>query len=122
MLDTPWQQKVFTKLIGFQYKIVYRKGSDNGPIDSLSHRTRPPTHLLAIAIQSYIGDELSTNLVTKLSVDPDSVLYFSLKHGLLRCKKNFWVGAQVDLHNKIIVAVHNSPMDGHLGISVALID
>jgi hypothetical protein len=57
-----------------------------------------------------------------LSVDPDSVLYFSLKHGLLRCKKNFWVGAQVDLHNKIIVAVHNSPMDGHLGISVALID
>jgi hypothetical protein len=29
-LHTPWQQKVFTKLIGLQYQIVYRKGSDNG--------------------------------------------------------------------------------------------
>lgn len=35
-LHTPWQQKVFTKLIGLQYKIVYRKGSENGVIDALS--------------------------------------------------------------------------------------
>ena len=35
-LHTPWQQKVFTKLIGLQYKIVYRKGVENGIIDALS--------------------------------------------------------------------------------------
>lgn len=35
-LHTPWQQKVLTKLIGLQYKIPYRKGSDNGAADALS--------------------------------------------------------------------------------------
>ena len=32
----PWQQKVFTKLIGLQYQIVYRKGVDNHAADALS--------------------------------------------------------------------------------------
>jgi hypothetical protein len=35
-LHTPWQQKVFTKLIGLQYQIVYRKGVDNCAADALS--------------------------------------------------------------------------------------
>jgi hypothetical protein len=35
-LHTPWQQKVFTRLLGLQYKIVYRKGTDNGVADALS--------------------------------------------------------------------------------------
>jgi hypothetical protein len=26
-LHTPWQQRLFTKLLGLQYKIVYKKGS-----------------------------------------------------------------------------------------------
>lgn len=29
-LHTPWQQKMLSKLIGLQYRIVYKKGSDNG--------------------------------------------------------------------------------------------
>jgi hypothetical protein len=28
-LHTPWQQKVFTKLLGVNYKIVYRQGAHN---------------------------------------------------------------------------------------------
>lgn len=35
-LHTPWQQKVFTRLLGLQYRIVYRKGADNGAADALS--------------------------------------------------------------------------------------
>ena len=35
-LHTPWQQKVFTKLLGLQYRIVYKKGIDNGATDALS--------------------------------------------------------------------------------------
>jgi len=35
-LHTPWQQKVFTKLVGLQYKIVYHQGSDNRAADALS--------------------------------------------------------------------------------------
>jgi hypothetical protein len=41
-LHTHWQQKVFTKLIGLQYKIVYRKGSTNRVVDALSWHPVPP--------------------------------------------------------------------------------
>lgn len=35
-LNTPWQQRVFTKLLGLQYKIVYKQGNDNRVADALS--------------------------------------------------------------------------------------
>lgn len=35
-LTTPWQQKAFTKLLGHQYRIKYKKGIDNGATDALS--------------------------------------------------------------------------------------
>ena len=47
-LHTPWQQKVFAKLVGLQYKIVYRKGSDNGAADALSRC--PSAQLAAISV------------------------------------------------------------------------
>lgn len=40
-LHTSWQQKVFTKLLGLQYRIVYKKGVDNAAADALS---RHPHH------------------------------------------------------------------------------
>jgi hypothetical protein len=47
-LHTPWQQRVFTKLLGLRYKIVYRRGMENGIVDALS-RQRHPNELLAIS-------------------------------------------------------------------------
>lgn len=35
-LNTVWQQRVFTKLLGLHYLIVYKKGSDNSAADALS--------------------------------------------------------------------------------------
>jgi hypothetical protein len=35
-LHTVWQQKVYTKLAGLQYKIVYSKGTDNAAVDAMS--------------------------------------------------------------------------------------
>jgi hypothetical protein len=71
-LHTPWQQKVFTKLLGLQYKIVYKKGSDNHVVDALSQRTSPaevmaiyhstPQWLEAV-IASYAQDLVAVGLV-----------------------------------------------------------
>jgi len=38
-LHTPWQQNVFTKLLGLQYRIVYKQGTNNRVVDALSRRT-----------------------------------------------------------------------------------
>lgn len=37
-LHTMWQQKVFTKLLGLQYRIVYKPGTDNRVADASSLR------------------------------------------------------------------------------------
>lgn len=47
-LHTAWQQKVFAKLLGLQYKIIYRKGSDGTAADALSRRPHTES-LLAVS-------------------------------------------------------------------------
>jgi hypothetical protein len=42
-LHSMWQHKVFTKLLGLQYKVVYKKGTENRVVDALSRRTHDPT-------------------------------------------------------------------------------
>ena len=104
-LHTPWQQKVFTKLIGLQYRIVYRKGVDNGAADALSRC--PSAHLAVISVcqpqwleamvESYSHDARAQELLAKLAVAPDSITYFALRDGLLRYKCHIWVGADPEL-------------------------
>jgi hypothetical protein len=37
ILHTSWQKKVFSKLLGLSYKIIYRKGTENWAAHALSH-------------------------------------------------------------------------------------
>jgi hypothetical protein len=48
-LHTHWQQKVFTKQIGLQYKIAYRKGSTNRVDDALSGHPAALENLLSLS-------------------------------------------------------------------------
>lgn len=98
-LHTPWQQKVFAKLVGLQYTIVYRKGSDNGAVDALSRC--PSAQVTAVmvcqpqwcdeVVASYAHDAHSQDLLTKLATQPTVVPHFTLRDGLLRCKNRVWV-------------------------------
>jgi hypothetical protein len=49
-LHTAWQQEVFTKLLGLQYKIIYKKGVDNIATDVLSRR--PDSSGVCMALSS----------------------------------------------------------------------
>jgi hypothetical protein len=51
-LNTPWQLKVFTRLLGLQYKVVYKKGVENGAADALSRRPRENADLYHISCRS----------------------------------------------------------------------
>jgi hypothetical protein len=48
-LNTPWQQRMFSKLVGLQYKIIYKKGLENGAADALSRRPHYSDQVLAIS-------------------------------------------------------------------------
>jgi hypothetical protein len=48
-LHTFWQQNVYTKLIGLQFRIVYRKGTDNRAADALSRHPEPPAQVMALS-------------------------------------------------------------------------
>jgi hypothetical protein len=56
-LHTPWQRKVFCKLLGLRYKVVYRRGVDNGLADALSRRQHSD---LLLAVYSPSHDWLAT--------------------------------------------------------------
>lgn len=106
-LHTPWQQKLFTKLLGLQYRIVYRPGSTNRAADALSRKVAPESSCAALSVvtpqwilevvSGYNGDPASKDLLSKLSIDPQAVSKFSLKDGLLRFQDRIWVGANPPL-------------------------
>ena len=123
-LHTPWQQRVFTKLLGLQYKIIYKKGLDNNAADALS---RCPTtdKLLAISTvqpqwleeiqSSYVSDPVATKLLSQLAIHPEGVPQYSLAHGIIRYKGKIWLGQNKELHDKVFHALHSSALGGHSG-------
>ncbi|WVZ49071.1 hypothetical protein U9M48_000452 [Paspalum notatum var. saurae] len=64
-----WQQKVFTKLLGLQYQIVYKK-----------------------VLASYSNDADAQSKLAQLAIDPLAVPHFSLHNGLLKYKTRIWWG------------------------------
>jgi hypothetical protein len=77
-LHINWQHKVFTKLPGLQYKVIYNKGSENRAADALSQRSHDTAelHVMSVLVpqwlqsirQSYSTDPATQEVITKLSV------------------------------------------------------
>lgn len=123
-LHTPWQQKLFTKLLGLNYKIVYKKGIENGAADALS---RCPTSdillsVFAVASQwlselqdSYTHNEEARLLLTKLSMSQSVDPHFTLQAGLFRYDGKLWLGHNVQFQQRIFAALHDSALGGHSG-------
>ncbi|KAK1610510.1 hypothetical protein QYE76_034183 [Lolium multiflorum] len=123
-----WQQKLLTKLMGFQYKILYKKGVLNGAADALSRKPPGSSQVFAITtvqpqwlstvLDSYARDDHAQSLLQKLVVHPAADAKFTLDHGVLRCNGRIWVGADPALQQQIISAFHDSPQGGHSGFPV----
>jgi hypothetical protein len=133
-LHTSWQQNVFTKLLGLNYRIQYKKGTENVVADALSRRSHetsvpladsaclafsiPQSKWLLEVIESYMQDEFSKCIIAKLALDSDAVPHFSWNGGILRYKTRIWVGNDKNLHLKLIQALHSSAVGGHSGIPI----
>lgn len=115
-------------MMGLQYRIVYKKGSDNTAADSLSRRPHDTIELQAIStvqpawlsdiLVSYSHDEFCQKLLQKLAADPSADNKYSLKNGLLCLDNCIWVGADKQLQTRLVLAFHESPLGGHSGFPV----
>lgn len=129
-LHTLWQQKVFSKLIGLQLKIIYRKGSENKVADALSRR--PHQEMLVFALSSsqplwmeeiqaaYEGDAQAKKLLEQLTLAPNGDARFTLRDGIIRYDKRIWIPDAPELKRKILQTLHSSSVGGHSGIPVTL--
>lgn len=127
-LHTPWQQKLYIKLLGLQYRIIYKQGSENRVADALSRKSMHDSTCAAIStstpvwIQSvldgYQQDSQALSLIAKLAIDPQAVSNYTLVDGVLRYKNRIWVGANHPLQLQLIKACHSSALGGHSGIPV----
>lgn len=128
-LHTSWQQKAFTKLMGLQYKVRYRKGISNAAADALSRNdTIPSSEVLAVSVctplwlqevvKGYEQDTYTSQILAELVVHPTARKHFTLSQGLLRYKGRIWIGNNTQLQHIIIDELHSSSMGGHSGIPV----
>jgi hypothetical protein len=125
-LHTPWQHKVFTKLLGLHYRIQYKKGTDNTAADALSRRPHPTGDLYSLLVASpawfqevidgYSSDPHAMKLLSALALSDQ--LHYTLKDGVIRYKKRIWLGNNSQLQTKVIMALHASALGGHSGFPV----
>ncbi|KAG8067900.1 hypothetical protein GUJ93_ZPchr0005g15565 [Zizania palustris] len=96
-LTTALQHKAFTKLLGMQYTLCYKKGVANSAADALSRRDNSGEPALALVssckpswleevIQGYFEDLYTKQIISELSINATARPDFTLSDGLLRYK------------------------------------
>lgn len=121
-LHTHWQQKVFTKLLGLQYKVIYKKGTENTVADALSRCPTDHQLYLVTAVQpqwladiqqGYDSDRKAKELLAQLALSPLSLPHYSLENGIIRYKGKIWLGNNSTLQSQVFSALHSSALGGH---------
>ncbi|KAM0929344.1 hypothetical protein ACQ4PT_001454 [Festuca glaucescens] len=124
-LTTSWQHKALTKMLGLQYKIIYKKGVDNRVADALSRHIHGDTEELQVisacrpiwleAVElGYTKDSEATQRLAQLALS-SPIGNYTLHKGLIRYKGRIWVGRNPKLQQDIMHALHCSPIGGHSG-------
>jgi hypothetical protein len=116
-----------TRMMGLQFKILYKKGKENIATDALSR----VEHMMAIqavssvqpawiqeVLNSYTTDPNAQQLLQQLAISSPDQQGYSLQQGLIWHQGKFWIGSNSALQTKIITACHSSALGGHSGIAV----
>lgn len=125
---TPYQQKWFPKLMGFDYKVEDKKGMENFTADSLSRKAE--FHYAAISMlvadwwENLKQEVFSDSFYTKLEVTIDSLPLGSQKYvkrdGVWLYKNPILLSPHSSLIPKILASTHASLLGGHYGLHKSL--
>lgn len=123
-IHTPAQQKWLAKLLGYDYTLVYKKGSENSAADALSRRTEaaelsalsgPAFPLLDRIREATRHDPDLQQLLDQVSRGVGDV-DFAERDGLLLQRGRVRVPADADLRADVIRYFHEGVAAGHEGM------
>ena len=117
-------QKWVTKMLDYDFEIIYKKGKKNVVADVVSRKDEDVKALLcAISIMQpdwinevadeWKNDEEVRALIQKLLEDPSTSDTFSWKNGLLWYKYCLYLCKNSKLKQNILIELHTSPLGGH---------
>lgn len=124
-LHSELQRKAMTRLMGLQFKVVYRQGKENLAADALSRLGHLFIILAVSSVQpvwvqeilnSYSTNPTAQNLLARLAVCSPDEKGFSLDQGLIKYQNKIWVAQNSALQTKLITAFHSSAIGGHSGV------
>jgi len=110
-----------TRLMGLQFKILYKQGKENLAADALSR----VAHMMALqavsqvqpqwiqeVLNSYATDAQAQELLTQLAINSPNPNGFVLDKVLIRKGPLIWIGNNSALQTKLIAAFHSSAIGG----------
>jgi transposase InsO family protein len=125
-LSSEKQQKWVTKILGYDFEIVYKKGKQNVVVDALSRKDEDvEAFLYAISIiqpdwiiearDEWKNDEKVWTLIERLQQDSGASDTFTWKNDSLWYKDRLYLCKNSQLKQKVLLELHTSPVGGHSG-------
>ncbi|GKA86442.1 retrotransposon-related protein [Tanacetum coccineum] len=128
-LTTPFQIKWLPKLLGYDYEIIYKKGSENLVADALSRTSSPSLQTMVITdisndllqrIQaSWEGDPSIQQIINQIKDGPVAGSKFTWQSDQLRRNGKLVIGENDNLRQKLLKFYHDEPMGGHSGVEAS---
>jgi hypothetical protein len=125
-LSSEEQQKWVTKILGYDFEIVYKKGKKNVVADALSRKDEDvEAFLYAILIiqpdwiiearDEWKNDEKVWTLIQRLQQDSSASDTFTWKNDSLWYKDRLYLCKNSQLKQKVLLELHTSLVGGHSG-------
>ncbi|KAH0655105.1 hypothetical protein KY285_029987 [Solanum tuberosum] len=124
-IQTPEQQKWLTKLVGYDFHIIYRPGKQNSTADALSRNS--DASLMAISARTFnLEQELKSlnqshpellAIQQALQKDLETHMDFQFKDGLLFFKGRLVIPSDAPLRHKLMFEFHATNIGGHAGVA-----
>jgi hypothetical protein len=129
-IGTPSQQRWLSKLIGYDFVIEYKAGSENCVADALSRLPDSTAHHVEVSLSlisfptpawisdlksSYLTDPATTTILHSLQQGTTCPHGFSLQQGLIIRKGRLWLVKDSPFQHKVLEFIHSNPSAGHSG-------
>ncbi|KAL4582831.1 hypothetical protein LXL04_007392 [Taraxacum kok-saghyz] len=123
VVQTPEQYKWATKLLDYDFEIIYKRGKENTVADALSRVELP--QLLSISatnptwlteLQDFYNSTTCQTLIQQLLAKNSDNDTFQLRDGLLYKQHRLYIPMNLPLRRQLLNEYHASTLGGHSGV------